>query len=185
MALGNHFKHHQIPKDVILLAVRWYCRYPLSYRDVRDLMAERGITAAIAYSKQTVAAQCLNVRFGPNLLDYSTIDWTSQPPGAVLFRQRALGILRDSGILPRRPALPASLSTSPGFSWADVGENYDHTNRTSCYESRCQIKITRENKESSSDSPPFHQERRLFGHPLHRPRLATSFSSSGSQSPSI
>ena len=30
------FKGHRFPKDVILLAVRWYCRFPLSYRDVRD-----------------------------------------------------------------------------------------------------------------------------------------------------
>lgn len=29
---------------MILLAVRWYCRYPLSYRNVRDLLAERGIS---------------------------------------------------------------------------------------------------------------------------------------------
>ncbi len=30
--------------DVILLALRWYYLYPLSYRDVRDMLAERGIT---------------------------------------------------------------------------------------------------------------------------------------------
>jgi transposase-like protein len=28
---------------VILLAVRWYLRYGLSYRDVEELLAERGI----------------------------------------------------------------------------------------------------------------------------------------------
>jgi len=37
------FKGHRFPRDVILLAVRWYCRFPLSYADVRDLLAERGI----------------------------------------------------------------------------------------------------------------------------------------------
>ena len=35
---GRHF-----PKDVILTAVRWYLRYNLSYRDVEELIAERGI----------------------------------------------------------------------------------------------------------------------------------------------
>jgi hypothetical protein len=39
----NPFKGHRFPPEVILLAVRWYCRYPLSCRDVRDLLAERGI----------------------------------------------------------------------------------------------------------------------------------------------
>ena len=37
------FKRHRFPKDVILMAVRWYCRFALSYRDVRDLLEERGV----------------------------------------------------------------------------------------------------------------------------------------------
>jgi len=48
MRRRDPFKQHRFPKDVILLAVRWYCRYPLSYRDVRDLLAERGITVDAA-----------------------------------------------------------------------------------------------------------------------------------------
>ncbi len=35
---GPHF-----PKDLILTAVGWYLRSNLSYRDVEELMAERGI----------------------------------------------------------------------------------------------------------------------------------------------
>jgi hypothetical protein len=31
------------PREVIALAVRWYLRYGLSYRDVEELLAERGI----------------------------------------------------------------------------------------------------------------------------------------------
>jgi transposase-like protein len=33
---------HFLP-DVILLNVRWYCRYPLSYRNLEEMMQERGI----------------------------------------------------------------------------------------------------------------------------------------------
>src|SRR3546814_8222749 len=29
---------------VILWAVRWYCRYPISYRDLEEMLAERGIS---------------------------------------------------------------------------------------------------------------------------------------------
>ena len=29
--------------DVILLCVRWYCRYQLSYRDAEEMMKERGL----------------------------------------------------------------------------------------------------------------------------------------------
>ena len=37
------FRGHRYPQSVILTAVRWYCRFALSYRDVRDLLAERGV----------------------------------------------------------------------------------------------------------------------------------------------
>ena len=36
---GFHF-----PREVIAVAVRWYQRYGLSYRDVEELLAERGVT---------------------------------------------------------------------------------------------------------------------------------------------
>jgi transposase-like protein len=35
----------RFPPDVIVLAVRWYLRFGLSYRDVEELLAERGIEA--------------------------------------------------------------------------------------------------------------------------------------------
>lgn len=33
----------RFPAEVITVAVRWYLRYGLSYRDVEELLAERGI----------------------------------------------------------------------------------------------------------------------------------------------
>jgi IS6 family transposase len=38
------FAGFRFSPDVILVAVRWYLRYGLSYRDVEELLAERGIT---------------------------------------------------------------------------------------------------------------------------------------------
>src|SRR5262249_26983413 len=35
---GAHF-----PQDIILMGVRWYVAYPLSYRHVEELMEERGV----------------------------------------------------------------------------------------------------------------------------------------------
>src|SRR3954453_1690583 len=40
---GSAFAGFQFPSEVILLAVRWYLRYGLSYRDLEELLAERGI----------------------------------------------------------------------------------------------------------------------------------------------
>ncbi len=37
------FVGFRFPPDVILLAVRWYLRYGLSYRDLEEILAERGI----------------------------------------------------------------------------------------------------------------------------------------------
>jgi transposase, IS6 family len=38
------FAGFRFPREVISVAVRWYLRYGLSYRDVEELLAERGIT---------------------------------------------------------------------------------------------------------------------------------------------
>jgi len=37
------FAGFRFPPDVIMVAVRWYLRYGLSYRDVEELLVERGI----------------------------------------------------------------------------------------------------------------------------------------------
>ena len=37
------FAGFYFPPDVIVLAVRWYLRFALSYRDVEELLADRGI----------------------------------------------------------------------------------------------------------------------------------------------
>ena len=39
----NPFKGRQYPGEVIVLCVRWYLRYPLSYEHVTELVAERGV----------------------------------------------------------------------------------------------------------------------------------------------
>ena len=39
----NHFKRKQFQKDVIVVAVGYYLRYNLSYRDVQEILYDRGI----------------------------------------------------------------------------------------------------------------------------------------------
>ena len=53
---GCHF-----PPDVILTAMRWYLRYKLSYRDIEELLAERGVSVDHATINRWV------VRFSPAL----------------------------------------------------------------------------------------------------------------------
>jgi IS6 family transposase len=37
------FAGFRFPPDIIVVAVRWYLRFGLSYRDVEELLAERGV----------------------------------------------------------------------------------------------------------------------------------------------
>ena len=37
------FAGYRFPAEVIVVAVRWYLRFNLSYRDVEELLIERGI----------------------------------------------------------------------------------------------------------------------------------------------
>lgn len=43
MTTDSLFKWRHFLPEIIVLNVRWYCRYPLSYRDLEEMMAERGI----------------------------------------------------------------------------------------------------------------------------------------------
>jgi putative transposase len=56
-------KGYHFPKAVILTCVRWYVRYKLSYRDVEELMAERGVKVDHATINRWV------VRFAPVLAE--------------------------------------------------------------------------------------------------------------------
>jgi len=38
-----HFKGSQFERDIILWAVRWYVAYPISYRQLEEMMGERGV----------------------------------------------------------------------------------------------------------------------------------------------
>jgi transposase-like protein len=40
---GSAFAGFRFPAEVIVVAVRWYLRYGLSYRDVEELLVERGV----------------------------------------------------------------------------------------------------------------------------------------------
>ncbi len=39
----NYFRYKQFNKDVITVAVGYYLRYALSYRDISEILRERGV----------------------------------------------------------------------------------------------------------------------------------------------
>jgi transposase-like protein len=46
LSMDNLFKGRQFDRDIIILCVRWYLRFKLSFRDLVEMMAERGISLA-------------------------------------------------------------------------------------------------------------------------------------------
>ena len=40
------FKRRRFPVEIILLCVRWYCKYGISYRDLAEMMSERGVSVS-------------------------------------------------------------------------------------------------------------------------------------------
>ena len=55
------YKRHQFPADVIRQAVWLYFRFTLSFRDVEEMLAQRGIED----SYETV--RCWTIKFGPKI----------------------------------------------------------------------------------------------------------------------
>ena len=55
------FKGAHFPQEIILMGVRWYVAYPLSYRHVEELMEERGVPVDHATIQRWV------VKYSPQL----------------------------------------------------------------------------------------------------------------------
>jgi putative transposase len=55
------FKGAHFPQDIILMCVRWYAAYPLSYRQIEELMEERGVSVDHATIQRWV------VKYSPRL----------------------------------------------------------------------------------------------------------------------
>lgn len=69
--------------------MRWYCRYPLSYRDVRELLAERGIRVDAATIYRWVQ------RFGPEIRKSHQGNETFRGIKKGLFQNNEPGVLNE------------------------------------------------------------------------------------------
>ena len=60
----NYFKGKQFQKDVIIVAVGYYLRYNLSYREVQELLYDRGVdvchTTIYRWYKNTVKSSIIS-----------------------------------------------------------------------------------------------------------------------------
>ena len=103
------FKWRQTEPELILCAVRWYLRYSLSFRDVEELLSERGLKADHTTIWRWVQ------RYGPELeerlrrhLKPSNRSWRVDE---TTFVSRAVGATSTE---PSIPPAPRSTSCSRG-----------------------------------------------------------------------
>ena len=73
-SISGLFKWRQFEREVILLAVGWYLRFSLSYRDVEELLAERGLHADHVTVWRWV--QC----YAPEMEAGAAVDGEGAPP---------------------------------------------------------------------------------------------------------
>src|ERR1700688_516477 len=91
-SVSGLFKWRQCEPEVILLAVGWYLRFSLSYRDVEELLAERGLHAdhvTVWRMGPAVRARIAAVLTPPPSTSFSEPSRTR--PRLSAFRAKALG----------------------------------------------------------------------------------------------
>jgi transposase-like protein len=52
------FKGAHFPQDIILMGIRWYLAYPLSYRHVEELLEERGVLSSAKMRLRSYRSFC-------------------------------------------------------------------------------------------------------------------------------
>src|SRR5512135_715770 len=81
------FKRRRFPAEIILLCVRWYCRYGISYRDLEEMMGERGVAVdhvTLYRWVQRYAPELeKRVRAGTRATDHRPGAWTRPTSGWV------------------------------------------------------------------------------------------------------
>ena len=68
------FKRRRFSAEIILLCVRWYCRYGISYRDLEEMMDERGVAVDHVTLYRRVR------RYAPEI--EKRVRWYAHRPGA-------------------------------------------------------------------------------------------------------
>ena len=56
LSIDDLFKGRHFDREIIILCVRWYLRFKLSFRDLVEMMAERGISLAHTTIMRWIAA---------------------------------------------------------------------------------------------------------------------------------
>ena len=73
---GTGFNYLQFPSDVVLLAVLWRLRYKLGFRDVAELLLERGYEVT---HETSAAGNSVSLRYSPTSYVPSSVAVPASP----------------------------------------------------------------------------------------------------------
>lgn len=93
------FKGAHFPQEIILMGVRWYVAYPLSYRYVEALLEERGVPVDHATIQRWV------VKYSPQLEEARGVR-AAGDPGAPAARRLPQGVRRNHTVGSSRAGAP-------------------------------------------------------------------------------
>ena len=111
------FKGAHFPPDIILMGVRWYVAYPLSYRHVEELLEERGVPIDHATIQRWVVKysplleEAFHRRKRPVWISWRMDETYSKGRGEGLYLYRALDAAGNTiacVLSPQRPAAAAA-----------------------------------------------------------------------------
>lgn len=88
----NPFKWRHFQADIILLCVRWYLRYALSYRDLEEMMLERGLQVDHTTIYRWVQ------HYAPELEDHCQVRKGAAPRVLAVLNSFLLGLLDFCGV---------------------------------------------------------------------------------------
>jgi hypothetical protein len=123
------FAGFRFPPDVIMLAVRWYLRFGLSYRDVEELLAERGIEVDLVTIYRWVqrftlllaeaARPCRHAVGDRWYLDETSVKWSG---GGAMGTARSTSSARSSTFLCRHSEMSRHPPVLPVGHWHYQGD---------------------------------------------------------------
>jgi len=89
----SDFKGRHFEGEIVLWAVRWYCRYGVSYRDLEQMLGERGVSVehSTIYRRVQRSAPEIDKRLG----------WQWRGPRSARIRSNVTGSLTRSTTLVR------------------------------------------------------------------------------------
>ena len=95
MTAHNPFKYFKTSPEIIRLAVMYYIRYPLSFRQVKDILHERGVD--ICHETVRFWVERFGSKFAGEILKNKAGHHSNWQWGAVRRIRTGLRLLRNAG----------------------------------------------------------------------------------------